>query len=646
MPSLLYNADSNHSIYLNKFTISGTNFYNTLLITENNLAIYNRNVSLIITNDTIYYLYEYYNPDSDLYLSISSSGLNGENYTIVNNSTQINADYFSCLHSDNLNNIYIISNGSIIIYNITNNVSTTVNNNIYTDLFYFLNNKFQIDDNYIYMQFLNNNVIYNNKFNINNNQFDKLSYYVDNNNILSSSNFSFYNISNNTFYFYYTSQNAPYCLYASKYNADTLLPTSGFPWPMFHANMENTSKSNNLVNELTNPVFIWKYSIDVTEDGLSNLVIDSDGTIYFGTHLGKLIALNTNGSLKWECNLSWEVIETDWVYNEEIDDWEEFTTTITVVPSLASGCPAIATDGTIYVASGDNSAKLFAVNPNGTLKWTYSIVSIHYDQPSALTIDSDGTIIFTSYYTYAINPNGTKKWFNNQDYTKTKPVISGDLVYLFGNPSVYAINKNTGQTIWIKSLGSGGYLYPAYSNQPFIFGDNLGYVYNGVLYARNLLTGEIEWTYTASVPDITIAVGSDGTVYFYNNTNHSLHALTSSGTEKWIYQLTSSTGNIVIDSADNIYFRSESMLYAIDSSGNLVYSKTLNNDIGYTDTYHAPILAIGADGYLYVSNNPNAGKIGGDYTPPTPILPQVQCRATQIIASANTGKIILAVPIL
>ncbi len=49
--------------------------------------------------------------------------------------------------------------------------------------------------------------------------------------------------------------------------------------------------------------------------------------------------------------------------------------------------PAIASDGTVYV--GSNDANLYAINPNGTLKWTYeSLVGI----ASSPSIGADGTV--------------------------------------------------------------------------------------------------------------------------------------------------------------------------------------------------------------------------------------------------------------
>ena len=89
--------------------------------------------------------------------------------------------------------------------------------------------------------------------------------------------------------------------------------------------------------------------------------------------------------------------------------------------------------------------------------------------------------------------------------------------------------------------------------------------------------------------------------------------------------------NINDNTYDNTY--SSTMLNGLYSSNYSTYYNSSNY------TYYAYyIVSISGVFYFYI------GKYS-DYIPHTP-LPQVQCRATQIIASANTGKLILAVPIL
>ena len=73
----------------------------------------------------------------------------------------------------------------------------------------------------------------------------------------------------------------------------------------------------------------------------SSPAIGADGTVYVTTNDRKLLAVNPDGSMKWDFPTGGEV-------------WNSFSS------------PAIAADGTIYVAAFDSD--LFAINPDGTLK--------------------------------------------------------------------------------------------------------------------------------------------------------------------------------------------------------------------------------------------------------------------------------------
>lgn len=661
--------DGNNTIgdkfYLNKFTINGLNYSSNQVYinyrSDNNVMIssniLNSFIDVLIIDEYIYYIYMIYNhTEHEHYYCLSESDIDGNDFIpILSNMTNQYTKYYC--YSSKLNTIYLIRGDKIVVYNITNNQTSYLNTSDSSN--YNVYPKIQIDDDYIYSmnlyEYNYDTDIYISKFNINTNIKEYIYESYDLIERGYSVNYSsYYNFDNYTYYIYYIGvvDNVEY-LYIGKYS-DYVEPPPlppGYPWSMYQSDAKRTGRSNNIVKISSDANIEWNRTANIGE-AFSNIVVGSDSTVYYGTSSGKLIAVNYNGTTKWICDLSWIVEESTWEWNEETQEEYEVITTRTVTPILSYGCPAIADDGTIYVASGYSSEyggyygfkKLFAVNPDGSLKWRHDIYAGHYDSPSALTIDNEGVVILSSYYVHAINPNGTLKWRNVQDYTKTKPVISGDLVYQFGNYGVYAINRITGVTVWHKYVANNGSLYVVYNNQPFIFSNSLGYIYNGVLYSRNLLDGEIEWTYNISAGNI-LAIGVDNTIYVYSNSN--IYALNSNGTLKWSYNISGSInsnvkyGNIVIDANGNLFFTISvttqlKKLICINSSGNLVFESILGN---YS-------LAIGGDGNLYASTPYSIIKIVGNYVPPTPVLPQVQCRATQIIASANTGKLILAVPIL
>ena len=76
-------------------------------------------------------------------------------------------------------------------------------------------------------------------------------------------------------------------------------------------------------------------------DGLRpGITIGPDGTIYFGSHDGRLYAVNPDGTEQWSVELDFRGL---------------------------SSSPSVGPDGTIYVISSD----LFAIDPEGSIRWSY-----------------------------------------------------------------------------------------------------------------------------------------------------------------------------------------------------------------------------------------------------------------------------------
>jgi len=108
--------------------------------------------------------------------------------------------------------------------------------------------------------------------------------------------------------------------------------------------------------------------------------------------------------------------------------------------------PAIGSDGTIYVGSLDNN--LYAINPDGTQKWTFATGDFVESTPA---IGSDGTIYVGSndfFAFYAINPDGSQKWraFSTGEDVTSSPAIGSDgTIYVGSNDNnLYAIIGSSG----------------------------------------------------------------------------------------------------------------------------------------------------------------------------------------------------------
>ena len=141
--------------------------------------------------------------------------------------------------------------------------------------------------------------------------------------------------------------------------------------------------------------------------------------------------------------------------------------------------PAIDVDGTIYVGSCDR--KLYAIHPNGTLKWSYTTGCGIVSSPA---IDTDGTIYVGSNdgKLHAIYPDGTPKWsYTTCGRIKSSPAIDADGTIYVGSKDghVYAINPN-GTLLWKYDTGT-MILY----SSPAIAADGTVYIGNwdGNLYA-------------------------------------------------------------------------------------------------------------------------------------------------------------------
>ncbi|MBI2875893.1 MAG: PQQ-binding-like beta-propeller repeat protein [Candidatus Tectomicrobia bacterium] len=99
--------------------------------------------------------------------------------------------------------------------------------------------------------------------------------------------------------------------------------------------------------------------------------------------------------------------------------------------------PAIGSDGTIV--AHDSSGIVYALQPDGGLKWIFKTPAFAYGPP---TIGTDGSVYVASLDTlYALNPDGTLKW-QFKDPHPTQGAIAGPTVGPDGN--IYVVNDLDG----------------------------------------------------------------------------------------------------------------------------------------------------------------------------------------------------------
>ena len=288
--------------------------------------------------------------------------------------------------------------------------------------------------------------------------------------------------------------------------------------------------------------------------------------------------------------------------------------------------PAIGTDGTIYVGSRD--FKLHAINPDGTLKWSYLTGNGIYSAPA---IGTDGTIYVasTDKNLYAIYPNGTLKWsyLTGDCIYYSSPAIDADGTIYIGSKDdkLHAIYPN-GTLKWSYLTGGDVRSSPAIDADGTIYVGSKDYKLHAIY-----PNGTLKWSYlTGNEVLSSPAIGSDGTIYVGSN-DYKLYAINPDGTLKWSYLTGYTVGSSpAIDAEGTIYVGSrDEKLYAINPDGTLKWSYLTGGDIYYSSP------AIGSDGTIYVGSRDDKlyafgpGVSGKSDLTPTAITTPASIIATQ-----------------
>ena len=170
----------------------------------------------------------------------------------------------------------------------------------------------------------------------------------------------------------------------------------------------------------------WTYEIS-PRTFLSSPAVTSDGTIYVGGEDGALHAINGDGSPRWTFQTGDRI----------------------------RAPPSIGADGTIYVSSYDGL--LYAVDPDGSERWSvvvmrpppgYEGLSANVDSPAS--VGPDGAIYVLSRGLFAINPDGSIRWHYHTGTSgfRTTPILGADgSVYVGSGPRVTALDAQ-GRLLW------------------------------------------------------------------------------------------------------------------------------------------------------------------------------------------------------
>jgi hypothetical protein len=269
--------------------------------------------------------------------------------------------------------------------------------------------------------------------------------------------------------------------------------------------------------------------------------------------------------------------------------------------------PLVAKDGTIYVGGGLNGI-LYAVNKDGILKWQLPTLGFLYHV--GLNIGIDGTIYLlngntqTTAKLVAVNPSGSIDWYyenpmiNYSTYSGTSISPDGKTIYVPGNgPSIFAIDLQTHQPKW--SFGQSKFV-----NIPVIDSDGNIYLLSRSdtinegktsIFCLNS-EGNIRWSFILNKDHKLL----DGTIDKFGNyyfAYDSLYSIDFNGRLRWKLSLNGITGSIVNDKDGNIYFtldKPPQVIYAVDNYGILKWTSYLGDQL----TGQSP--AIGSNKTIYI----------------------------------------------
>ena len=214
------------------------------------------------------------------------------------------------------------------------------------------------------------------------------------------------------------------------------------PWAKFHHDNRNTGKTSNFGTQVGK----LKWKVSTAGPVTSSPAIDKNGIVYVGSADNNIYAINgETGVITWKYQTG---------------------------GAINSSSPAIDVNGIVYIGSYDGYLYAFdtkTINPdNGSTwvpKWKFQTKGAIASSPA---IAPDGTIIFgsTDGNIYAVNPNGTLKWKTPVGVIQASPAIDIDLGQVYIGTMVpdvfFTLDLQTGAIIWSYDFLCGGsYASPA-----------------------------------------------------------------------------------------------------------------------------------------------------------------------------------------
>jgi len=190
---------------------------------------------------------------------------------------------------------------------------------------------------------------------------------------------------------------------------------------MFLFDKERTGriKSSHVYENL--PEEIWKISFKQLpiRCAESSPVIDENGNIYFGSHNGSIYCLDANGVVKWQF----------------VTEYKVYSSPLLVGDKIYIGC---------------NLSTLICLNLEGELLW-------QYDGYVAFAKQSKVKRLFVNLFNYVSYDYEFKKFMKINTWVSPNLVNEQNIAFVFYGLGLVLLDKDSGQVVWQKSLGSPGF---------------------------------------------------------------------------------------------------------------------------------------------------------------------------------------------
>jgi outer membrane protein assembly factor BamB len=341
--------------------------------------------------------------------------------------------------------------------------------------------------------------------------------------------------------------------------------------PMFHVDSAHIGRSR-----FAAPAGAPHEVMHVATGGVvfSSPAITDDGVVIFGSHDRSIYAAAADGTIRWRRPTG----------------------------DLVWAAPALGPGGVVYIGSDDD--RLYALDvKDGSVRWQFTAgpcrVALGVGPEAArcdvdgVTVGPDGTVYAAADGLYALTPEGALKWkfAPGTTHCATPPAVGRDGTIYVGcrDDGFYAVDA-AGNKKWEFRAGDD------VDSAPAIAPDGTVYVGSDdhKLYAF-APGGALKFAVaTGGAVRSSPALAADGTVYVGSG-DGVLYAVRPSGLVAWTFRTADRIlSSPLVDAAGMVLVGSEDdRLYALLPDGKLAWSLLLDGDVDATP-------ALGSDGTIYV----------------------------------------------